>query len=132
MADHSEGAGILRQAFRTRSAARVSPFPAAGQHGAGTTYRRHGAQLIVHLELEGLDNMEDGLIPQRRGAIEAAPRHQHASRRPGIIAAVAQEEHIAQRRRVCEILEQKNEALVERYKALVPVLQQITGTGQIA
>jgi len=33
--------------------------------------------------------------------------------------------------RVCEILEQKNEALVERCKALVPVLQQITGMGQI-
>jgi hypothetical protein len=33
--------------------------------------------------------------------------------------------------RVCEILEQKNEALAERCKALVPVLQQITGTGQI-
>jgi hypothetical protein len=32
---------------------------------------------------------------------------------------------------VCEILEQKNEALVVRCKALVPVLQQITGTGQI-
>jgi hypothetical protein len=33
--------------------------------------------------------------------------------------------------RVCEILEQKNEALVERCEALVPVLQQIIGTGQI-
>jgi hypothetical protein len=33
--------------------------------------------------------------------------------------------------RVCEILEQKNEALVERRKALVPVLQQITRTGQV-
>jgi hypothetical protein len=44
-----------------------------------------------------VDNMEDGLIPQRRGPIEPAPGHQHASGRPGIVTAVAQEEHIAQR-----------------------------------
>jgi len=58
------------------------------------------AQSVVHLELEGLDNMEDGLIPQRRGAIEAAPGHQHAAGRTGIVAAVAQQEGVAQRRLV--------------------------------
>ena len=33
--------------------------------------------------------------------------------------------------RVCEILEQKNEALMERCEALVPVLQQIIGTARV-
>jgi hypothetical protein len=59
-----------------------------------------GAQPIVHLELQRFGDVEHSLIRQRGGAIEPAPRHQHASRRPGIIAAMAQEKHIAQCRLV--------------------------------
>jgi hypothetical protein len=59
-----------------------------------------GAQPVVHLELQGVGDVEYGVIGERGGTVEAAPGHQHASRRPGIIAAVAQEKHIAQRRLV--------------------------------
>jgi hypothetical protein len=58
------------------------------------------AQRIVHLKLQGFGDVERGVIGERCGAIEPAPGHQHASGRTGIVAAVAQEKHIAQRRLV--------------------------------
>jgi hypothetical protein len=58
------------------------------------------AQGIVHFELQDVGDVEDGVIGERRGPVEAAPGFQHASRRPGIGAAMAQEKHIAQRRLV--------------------------------
>ena len=62
--------------------------------------RDRRAQRVVDFELQGFGDVKDGVIRERRGAVEAAPRHQHAPRRAGIVAAVAQEKSIAQRRLV--------------------------------
>jgi hypothetical protein len=70
------GAGLLRRDARGLGGRKGCGL---GRGGELLHFGDRGAQPIVHLELQRFGDVENTVVPQRRGAIEPAPGHQHAS-----------------------------------------------------